>query len=131
MLMGGGVGIGIAGLSRVGALAPSACTAAPYSRARVARTRRLGLWGEPDYAIMSAEIGAEAAGAAAPLGQEGRFAASVRESGGMVSMKFGRRRWQPLTVTLLKRHERSIAGAGPQPDRSATHPEQIEMTQGK
>jgi hypothetical protein len=78
---------------------------------------------------MSAEI--EAAGAAAPLGQKGRFAASFRESGGMISMNFGRRRSQPLTVTILKRHERSIAAAGPHPDRPATHPEQIEMTEGK
>jgi hypothetical protein len=80
---------------------------------------------------MSAQIGAEAAGAAAPVGQKGRFAASVRESGGMISMIFGRRRWQPLTVTILKRHERSLAAAGPQPDRTATRPEQIEMAEGK
>jgi hypothetical protein len=129
--MGGGVGIGIAGLSRVGALAASARTAAPYSRERVARTRRLGLWGEPDYAIISAEIGAEAAGAAAPLGQKSRFAASVRESGGMISMNFGRRWSQPLTVTILKRSGRSFTAAGLQSGRPATRPKQIEMAEGK
>ena len=128
--MGGGVGIGIAGSSRVGALA-SACTGAPHSRERVARTLRLGLRREPDYAIMSAQIGAEAAGAAAPLGQKVAFAASIRESGGMVSMNFGRRWSLPLAVTILKRHERSLAAPGPQPDRTATRPEQIEMAEGK
>jgi hypothetical protein len=49
----------------------------------------------------------------------------------MVSMKFGRRRWQPLTVTLLKRHERNFAAAGPRSDRRATCPEQFEMAAGK
>ena len=100
---------------------------------------------------MSAEIGAEAAGAAAPLGQKGRFAASVRESGGMICMNFGRRRSQPLTVTILKRHESNFAAAGLQSDRpanlplrvrghieersgariQATRPEQIEIAEGE
>jgi hypothetical protein len=117
----------------------------------VARARRLGLWGEPDYAIMSAENGAGL------LGQEGRFAvvegkvASVRESGGLIYMNFGRRWSQALTVTILKRHERSFAAAGLQPDRlanlrirvrgyieersgpriEATRPEQIEIAEGR
>jgi endonuclease YncB( thermonuclease family) len=140
------------GFARVGAgLDDPACTAELLSRERVARTQRLGLWGEPDYAIMSAENGAEL------LGQEGRFAvvegrvASVRESGGMIYMNFGRRWSQALTVTILKRHERSFAAAGLQPDRpahprlrvrgyveersgpriEATRPEQIEIAEGK
>jgi hypothetical protein len=115
----------------------------------VARTQRLGLWGEPDYAIMSAEDGAGL------LGQEGRFAvvegkvASVRESGGTIYMNFGRRWSQALTVTIPKRQERSFAAAGLQPDRlanlrlrvrgyieeragpriEATRPEQIEIAE--
>jgi hypothetical protein len=90
-------------------------------------------------------------------GHEGRFAvvegkvASVRASGGMIQMNFGRRWSQALTVTILKRHERSFAAAGLQPDRladpplrvrgfveersgpriEATRPEQIEIAQGK
>jgi endonuclease YncB( thermonuclease family) len=140
------------GFARVGAgLDDPACTAELLSRERVARSRRLGLWGEPDYAIMSAENGADL------LGQQGRFAvvegkvASVRESGGMIYMNFGRRWSQALTVTILKRHERSFAAAGLQPDRlanlrlrvrgyieersgpriEATRPEQIEIAEGK
>jgi endonuclease YncB( thermonuclease family) len=140
------------GLARVGAnLDDPACTAELLSRERVARTQRLGLWGEPDYAIMNAESGA------ALLGQEGHFAvvegkvASVRESGGVIYMNFGRRWSQALTVTILKRHERSFAAAGLQPDRlanlrlrvrgyieersgpriEATRPEQIEIAKGE
>jgi endonuclease YncB( thermonuclease family) len=140
------------GFARVGAsLDDPACTAELLSRERVARTQRLGLWAEPDYAIMSAENGA------ALLGQQGHFAvvegkvASVRESGGMIYMNFGRRWSQALTVTILKRHERSFAAAGLQPDRlanlrlrvrgyieersgpriEATRPEQIEIAEGK
>jgi endonuclease YncB( thermonuclease family) len=140
------------GLARVGTgLDDPACTAELLSRERVARIQRLGLWGEPDYAIMNAEDGASL------LGQEGRFAvvegkvASVRESGGTIYMNFGRRWSQALTVTILKRHERSFAAAGLQPDRlanlrlrvrgyieersgpriEATRPEQIEIAQGE
>jgi endonuclease YncB( thermonuclease family) len=140
------------GFARVGAgLEEPACTAELLSRERVARTQRLGLWGEAEYAIMSADNGAEL------LGQEGRFAvvegkvASVRESGGVIYMNFGRRWSQALTVTILKRQERSFAAAGLQPDRlanlrlrvrgyieersgpriEATRPEQIEIAEGK
>jgi len=140
------------GFARVGAnLDDPACTAELLSRERVARAQRLGLWGEPDYAIVSAEDGAGL------LGQEGRFAviegkvASVRESGGVIYMNFGRRWSQALTVTILKRHERSFAAAGLPPDRlanlrlrvrgyieersgpriEATRPEQIEIAQGE
>ena len=140
------------GLARVGTgLDDPACTAELLSRERVARTQRLGLWGEPDYAMMSAEDGAGL------LGQEGRFAvvegkvASVRESGGTIYMNFGRRWSQALTVTIPKRQERSFAAAGLQPDRlanlrlrvrgyieeragpriEATRPEQIEIAQGE
>ena len=77
--------------------------------------------------------------------------ASARESGGMICMSSGRRWSQALTVTILKRHERSFAGDGLQPDRladlqlpvrglieersgpriEATRPAQIEIAQGK
>jgi endonuclease YncB( thermonuclease family) len=140
------------GFARVAAsLDDPACTAELLSRERVARTQRLGLWAEPDYAIISAENGAGL------LGQQGHFAVvegkvtSVRESGGVIYMNFGRRWSQALTVTILKRHERSFAAAGLQPDRlanlrlrvrgyieersgpriEATRPEQIEIAEGK
>jgi endonuclease YncB( thermonuclease family) len=140
------------GFARVGAsLDDPACTAELLSRERVARTQRLGLWAEPDYAVINAENGAGL------LGQQGHFAVvegkvtSVRESGGVIYMNFGRRWSQALTVTILKRHERSFAAAGLQPDRlanlrlrvrgyieersgpriEATRPEQIEIAEGK
>jgi hypothetical protein len=110
---------------------------------------------------MSAEDGAELLGSQAAgggqAGQEGRFAvvegkvASARESGGMIYMNFGRRWSQALTVTILKRHARSFAADGLQPDRladlklavrslveerpgpriKATRPAQIEIARGK
>ena len=66
-------------------------------------------------------------------------------------MNFGRRWSQSLTVTILKRHERTFAAAGLQPDRlvnlrlrvrgfveersgpriEATRPAQIEIARGK
>jgi endonuclease YncB( thermonuclease family) len=140
------------GYARVAAsLDDVACTSELLSRERAARGQRLGLWGEADYAIMSAESGADL------LGQQGRFAvvegrvSSVRESGGTIYMNFGRRWSQALTVTILKRHERSFAAAGLQPDRlwnlklrvrgyieersgpriEATRPEQIEIAEGR
>ncbi len=69
----------------------------------------------------------------------------------MIYMNFGRRRSQRLTVTIVKRNERSFAAAGLQPGRlaspqpqvrgfieersgsriEATRPEQIEIAQDK
>jgi hypothetical protein len=55
-------------------------------------------------------------------------------------MIFGRRWSQALTVTILKRHERSFAAAGPGPARESRlrvrasrrrAPEQIEIAEGK
>jgi hypothetical protein len=68
---------------------------------------RLGLRGKPEYGLTS------------------RFTANggdppgVRSSGGLIYMKCGWRRSQALTVTILKRHERSFAAARQQGDRRA------------
>jgi hypothetical protein len=40
---------------------------------------------------------------------------SVRESGGTIYVNFGRRWSEALTVTILKRHERTFAAAGIEP----------------
>jgi endonuclease YncB( thermonuclease family) len=88
------------------------CAAALLARERAAREAKLGLWGEPDYAILGAESGAEL------LAERGRFTVvegkvlSVRESGGTIYLNFGRRWSQALTVTVLKRHERGFTAAG-------------------
>jgi len=52
------------------------------------------------------------------VAQRGRFAliegkvASVRENGPTIYVNFGRRRIGDITVTILKRNERSFAAAG-------------------
>jgi endonuclease YncB( thermonuclease family) len=128
-----------------------ACAAELLERERMARAQNLGLWAEPDYVVVGAENGANL------LERQGHFAVvegrvlSVRESGGTIYMNFGRRWSQSLTVTILKRHERTFAAAGLQPDRlvnlklrvrgfieersgpriEATRPEQIEIADGK
>jgi endonuclease YncB( thermonuclease family) len=79
---------------------------------RAGRTAKLGLWGVPYYVVRRADDAADV------LGEQGRFAvvegkvASVRESGGIVYLNFGRRWSQDFTVTILKRNERVFAGAG-------------------
>jgi endonuclease YncB( thermonuclease family) len=89
-----------------------ACAAELLSQERVARTAKLGLWGDPQYAIMQA---GDLAGLVAERGRftvvEGKVL-SVRESGGTIYMNFGRRWSQALTVTISKRQERIFTGAG-------------------
>jgi endonuclease YncB( thermonuclease family) len=79
---------------------------------RTARAAKLGLWGDPYYVVKQADNIADV------LAEQGRFAvvegkvASVRESGGVVYVNFGRRWSEDFTVTILKRNERGFAGAG-------------------
>lgn len=101
------------GHARLGAaIGDPACAAELLSQERVARTAKMGLWGEPRYAIMAA---GDLAGLVAGQGRftvvEGKVL-SVRASGGTIYMNFGRRWSQALTVTISKRHERIFAGAG-------------------
>jgi endonuclease YncB( thermonuclease family) len=94
--------------------APLAAPCRAYLRAaeRGARAAKLGLWGDPYYVLKRAEDIADV------LAEQGRFAvvggrvASVRESGGVVYVNFGRRWSQDFTVTILKRNERMFTGAG-------------------
>jgi endonuclease YncB( thermonuclease family) len=108
----------VRGHARVAAHVDSAaCAAALFSQERVARTDKLGLWGDPRYAIM------DAGDLAGLVSRQGRFAViegrvvSVRESGGTIYVNFGRRWSQALTVTISKRQERIFAGAGLPPQR--------------
>lgn len=77
-----------------------------------ARDRKLGLWGVPGYATLSAN---DPAGI---LGSRGRFAIvqgkilSVRESGGLIYLNFGRRWSEDFTAAVLKRNEGSFTVAG-------------------
>jgi len=79
---------------------------------RTARAGRLGLWGDPYYVVKPADRSVDV------LAEQGRFTVvqgqvvSVRDSGGMVYLNFGRRWSQDFTVTILKRNERMFVGAG-------------------
>jgi len=126
-----------------------ACAAELFARERIARTTKLGLWGQPHYGVLAAGAGAEL------LAEQGRFTVaegkvvSVRESGGVIYMNFGRRWSEALTVTISKRQERIFATAGLQlkalenrrlrvrgwieerngPRIEAIYPEQIEIAE--
>jgi endonuclease YncB( thermonuclease family) len=106
------------GYAKVGTpVGHSGCATELLARERAARDSKLGLWADPYYVIMMAGNGAEL------LSERGQFGVvegkvwSVRESGGTIYLNFGRRWSEALTVTILKRHERSFLGAGISPKR--------------
>lgn len=127
-----------------------ACMAALLAAERSARAGKLGLWGDPRYESKRAQNPGEIAAA------RGRFSLvegpvlSVRESGGVIYVNFGRRWTEDFTVTILKRNERLFTAAGIAPkvltgrrvrirgvveERGgpwieATRPEQIEILDG-
>jgi endonuclease YncB( thermonuclease family) len=100
------------GLVRVSARIVSPCARDLLDREKAARDAKLGLWADPYYDVLDAERAKDA------LAHRGRFAlvegkvASVRESGPTIYVNFGRRRIGDITVTILKRNERSFAAAG-------------------
>ncbi len=91
------------------------CSTDLIAAERVARTGKLGLWGDPYYAARNADD------PAAILAARGRFivvegkVVSVRESGGTIYVNFGRRWSEDFTVTILKRNGRFFAGSGLDP----------------
>lgn len=106
------------GFARVSAhVGDRPCADELLARERAARHAKLGLWREPYYVIVAAESGAELAA------ERGHFTVvegkvlSVRESGGTIYMNFGRHWSQSLTVTMLKRNERTFASAGIAPKK--------------
>ena len=138
------------GFARVGAQVETmACAVELLSQERAARESRLGLWAEPYYVIFEAGNGATL------LDHQGQFAivegkvASVRTSGSITYINFGRRWSEALTVTIQKRHERIFQASGITPGLlesrrvrvrgwiderggpriEATRPEQIEMAE--
>jgi endonuclease YncB( thermonuclease family) len=138
------------GFARVSAhVGDRACADELLAQERTARQAKLGLWGEPYYVILGADSTAEL------TAERGHFTvvegkvSSVRESGGTIYVNFGRRWSQALTVTILKRHERTFAAAGMEPKKlenrrvrvrgwleerngpriEAAHPEQIEIAE--
>jgi len=126
------------------------CMGALLAAERVARAGKLGLWADPRYESKRAQNPGEVAAA------RGRFSLvegpvlSVRESGGVIYVNFGRRWTEDFTVTISKRNERLFTAAGLAPkvlqgrrvsirgvveERGgpwieATRPEQIEILDG-
>jgi endonuclease YncB( thermonuclease family) len=100
------------GLARVGGRIAHPCAGDLLDQEKAARAAKLGLWADPYYEVLDAESPKDA------LAHRGRFAlvegkvASVRESGPTIYVNFGRRRTGDITVTILKRNERSFAAAG-------------------
>jgi endonuclease YncB( thermonuclease family) len=100
------------GFARVSTRIASPCAGDLLDREKSAREAKLGLWADPYYEVLDAEMPKDA------LAHRGRFAlvegkvASVRESGPTIYVNFGRRRIGDITVTILKRNERSFAAAG-------------------
>jgi hypothetical protein len=101
------------GLARVAAqVDDAACSAALLSQERAARRARLGLWADPDYAVVEADSLDDL------IARKGRFTlaegkvASVRASGATIYVNFGRRWSRALTVTISKRRARIFARAG-------------------
>jgi endonuclease YncB( thermonuclease family) len=137
------------GHARVAARAQNGCAGGLLAAERAARTAKLGLWADPYYAMKRAEKPAEL------LAQRGRFAIvegkvlSVRDSGGIIYVNFGRRWSVDFAVTILKRNERTFTAAGLEPNKltgrevrvrgwieerggprvEATSPEQIEVAE--
>lgn len=104
------------GHARVGAqVGHAACAMDLLSQERVARAGRLGLWGDPVYAILDAANLSELVAVAGRFSLVEGKVLSVRESRGTIFVNFGRRWTQALTVTISKRHEGIFAGAGVAP----------------
>ena len=109
-----------AGFARVAVRAGDrACAAELLGRETSARRGKLGLWAGPYYESLDAEHPADV------LAQRGRFAlvegkiVSVRESGPIIYINFGRHWATDFTVTILKRNERNFLAAGLEPRKLA------------
>ncbi len=91
------------------------CAADLLAAERAARTAKLGLWGDAEFATRNADD------PDAVLTARGRFAivegkvVSVRESGSTIYVNFGRRWDQDFTVTISKRNERLFSESGLMP----------------
>jgi endonuclease YncB( thermonuclease family) len=100
------------GYARVSTRIASSCAGHLLDHEKAAREAKLGLWADPYYEVVNAETPKNA------LAYRGRFTlvegkvASVRESGPTIYVNFGPRRIGDITVTILKRNERSFAAAG-------------------
>jgi endonuclease YncB( thermonuclease family) len=102
-----------AGLARAaGRIDGKSCAEELLTAEKTARAGKLGLWSDPYYEVLNADAPVDV------LAQRGRFAlvegqvVSVRQSGAMIYVNFGRRWSESFAVTISKRNERSFAVAG-------------------
>jgi endonuclease YncB( thermonuclease family) len=105
-----------AGAARVsGRIEDSACAQHLLTLERQARDSRMGLWADPNFAPLRAELGPALA---AQWGKfvlvEGRVV-SVREVGGTIYVNFGRRWTRDLTLTIPRRLRGEFTAAGLEP----------------
>jgi endonuclease YncB( thermonuclease family) len=114
MLAGGHVLLSPVGLA-------SACRTLLRATERAARAARLGLWADLRGGVQQASEPADV------LSRQGRFALvsgkvlSVRDSGGIVYVNFGRRWSDDFTITILKRNERTFSSVGLTPAKLVGH----------
>jgi endonuclease YncB( thermonuclease family) len=109
-----------AGAARVSAhLEDLACAEHLLTVERTAREARTGLWADPNFAPLRAELGP------ALDTQRGKFVLvegkvlSVREVGGTVYVNFGRRWTRDFTLIIPRRLGRDFAAAGLEPEALA------------
>jgi len=101
-------------------LAP-ACRILLRGAEQAARAARLGLWADPYYGVRKADDPTDVLARQGSFTLVGGKVVSVRESGGIVYVNFGRRWSDEFTVTILKRNERWFSGAGMAPNKLAGH----------
>ena len=94
------------GFARVSTRIAGPCAGHLLDREKAARQAKLGLWADPYYEVLNAETPKDA------LAYRGRFALIKGKSGPTIYVNFGRRRMGDITVTILKRNERSFVAAG-------------------
>jgi endonuclease YncB( thermonuclease family) len=109
-----------AGEARVSAhLEDLACAEHLLTLEREAREGRVGLWGDPNFAPLRAELGPTLDT------QRGKFVLvegkvlSVREAGGTVYVNFGRHWTRDFTLTIPRRLRRDFTAAGLEPETLA------------
>lgn len=127
-----------------------ACMVELMAAERAARGAKLGLWGDPRYVSKRAQNPGEIAAARGRFSLVEGLVLSVRDSGGVIYVNFGRRWTEDFTVTISKRNERLFVERGLAPKSlqgrrvrvrgvveerggpwiEAVRPEQIELVDG-
>jgi len=123
------------------------CAAPLFAAETRARAAGLGLWADPRFAPLQADVPEQISAAKGSFTLVEGQVLSVREAGATIYVNFGRRWSRDFTVTILKRNRRMFTAAGIEPKAlnghrirvrgiierrggpiiEAAHPEQIEV----